>query len=276
MRQVEFGSVEEVLEEPAIRWLVPAWLPERELTMLWGREGTYKSFIALDWSLRLAADQKTVVYIVAEGLSGIRARFLAWVTANKVRPDDLTSWHYFNSNIYLNEPGQRKRWLDYLKQYLNPDRHLGKLGARITPDLIVVDTLDRCYDGEENSSRDMGHFIDGVEELRRELDTAVLMIHHSRKEGDKERGTTALPAAVFASLHVSRPTTRPTSGGGSVTIKCLKMKDAEEPPAAKVELGPIQFTHDVEHTTLDEIHQASLVVTKEWSGSRPRIKRRTK
>lgn len=265
MRQVEFGSVEEVLEEPSIRWLIHDWLPERELTLLWGREGTFKSFIALDWALTLARAGKVVVYIAAEGLTGLRARVMAWMQDRSVGPDHLANWHYFNSNVYLNQPAQRKHWINTLKSYLNPGIREGRFYSQpVRPDLIVVDTLDRCYDGEENSSKELGHFIDGLEELRRELSTAVLLIHHSRKEGDRERGTTALPAAVFASHHVSKPTKRPSSGGGTIQVECFKMKDAEAPETARVQLEVIEFTQEVDHTTLDEIINSSLVV-REWS-----------
>src|SRR5262245_54607612 len=145
MKQVEFGSVEEVLEEPPIRWLVDGWLPARELTLLWGREGTFKSFIALDWALGLACRAgkgQTVIYIAAEGLSGLRPRVAGWMEAHGVGPDDLKNWHYFNSNIYLNQEGQRSRWIDALSRYLNPHWSAGKVAPRVTPALIVVDTLD--------------------------------------------------------------------------------------------------------------------------------------
>lgn len=264
MREVEFGGIEEALEEPPIRWLIPDWLPGQELTLLWGREGTFKSFIALGWSLELAAQGRTVVYIAAEGLSGLRARLQAWLVAHDQSEKKMTAWHYFNSNIYLNEAPLRKRWADVLKQYLNPGWQGGRGGSWTTPDLIVVDTLDRCYGGEENSSKEMGQFIDGLEELRRDLRTALLVVHHTRKEGDRERGTTALPAAVFASHHVSSPAARPSKGGASVQVQCMKMKDAATPAPVRMELDRMEFTHDVT-PDLEEVVHSSLALV----GSRP-------
>lgn len=246
----EFGGIEEALQQPPVTWLIPGWIPNNELSMLWGPEGTYKSFIALDWSLKLACQGKGVMYIVAEGLSGMRNRVAAWLEHNNKR--NVPTWHYFSSNIYLNQKNERQRWGDALKQYLGSQTKGRKLN------LIVVDTLDRCFDGEENSSREMGHFIDGLEALREEFGCAVLVIHHTRKDGKRERGTSALPAAVFASLNVRDPRVR--AGGASVQLNCAKMKDAEKPKPLRIALQRTKFLHDIT-PSLEEVSHHSLVVT---------------
>src|SRR3712207_1817312 len=61
------------------------------------------------------------------------------------------------------------------------------------PDLIVVDTLARCMrGGDENNARDMGQAVEGLEFLKRTLGAAVLVIHHTTKGRDTERGSRAV------------------------------------------------------------------------------------
>lgn len=237
----EFGGIAELEQEPPINWLIPGVLPANELTMLYGREGTFKSFIALGWSLMLARAGSPVMYIAAEGLSGIRPRVAAWRAHHMGDPEaTVRHWHYFNSNVYLNE--EAENWSDYLGEYMMAAYRAVPVIPRIK--LIVVDTLDRNYSGEENSSKEMGHFLDGLEYLRHKYGAAIMVIHHMRKEGDRERGITSLPAAMFASYRVTDVKARPSRGGASVLLECVKMKDGRAPAPVRAEFVPITLATD--------------------------------
>jgi hypothetical protein len=88
------------------------------------------------------------------------------------------------------------------------------------PVLVVIDTLHRCMvDGDENLAKDMGKVISGCDRIRRATGAAVLLIHHSARSHEGERGSSALRGAVDTALAASR-----TEDGG-VILACAKQKD---------------------------------------------------
>ncbi len=50
--------------------------------------------------------------------------------------------------------------------------------------------------GDENAARDVGLFIDNVDQVRRRYGAAALVVHHTGKDGKLERGSTALRGAA--------------------------------------------------------------------------------
>jgi hypothetical protein len=215
--QYRLYTVEELGEFPPVAWHIEGYLAAGELTVLYGRSDTYKSFVALDWSCELARRGLLVVYIVAEGASGIRARISAWMRHRGVR--ELPNLFVMPSNVNLHQPGAVETWLSAMREQLG-DRH---------PDLVIADTLARNFvGGNESSPQDMGLFVEGVERIRRELLTAVVVIHHETKEGGTERGTESLRNASFAMFRCVR------ENQYTVDVKCDRMKDAEQPPARKI------------------------------------------
>jgi predicted transcriptional regulator len=96
-----------------------------------------------------------------------------------------------------------------------------ELGALThAPAMVVIDTLARSLvGGEENSAKDVGLFISGADRIRTEFDAAVLIIHHTGKNGDTERGSSALRAAADVMMRL-------TADDGALTLVCDKMKDA--------------------------------------------------
>ena len=63
--------------------------------------------------------------------------------------------------------------------------------------LVVVDTLRRAHDGDENSNGVMSKVLRHFEALARESGAAILILHHENKAalGDKDAGTAALRGA---------------------------------------------------------------------------------
>jgi predicted transcriptional regulator len=68
----------------------------------------------------------------------------------------------------------------------------------------VVDTLARSAVGvDENSSMEMGRFIDAIDHMRRDLNCSALIVHHTGKNGDI-RGSTALRGACDSVMILSK------------------------------------------------------------------------
>jgi RecA-family ATPase len=72
--------------------------------------------------------------------------------------------------------------------------------------LIVIDTVARNFGtGDENSTKDMGMFIQGIDALRVRHQAAILLVHHTG-HGDKSRGrgSMALKGALDAEYKLAR------------------------------------------------------------------------
>ena len=92
---------------PPVGWLVPGYLAERELTILWGKGGTYKSFLALDWMARLG---QPAVYIAAEGASGMQPRLYAWMKHHGAA--DLPHLRVMPANLNVHRPAEVTFWTE--------------------------------------------------------------------------------------------------------------------------------------------------------------------
>lgn len=152
-----------------------------------GPSGAGKSFVALDIAARLAVANATTVYVAAEGLHGYSGRWEAWKTHNSADSDQL---YFYREAVNLMDSIALSAFIAELKA--------------ITPRMIVLDTVARCMaGGDENSTKDMGIFVESCETLRRELNCGLLLVHHTGKDG-KMRGNTALFAACDSVLFLSR------------------------------------------------------------------------
>lgn len=161
----------------------------RAMNALVGASGGGKSFVSLMISAELAVNIKTgsVGYLAAEGLSGYSGRWEAWKKHHKQDSDRL---------IFYPEPVNmmnKESMQDFIED-------AGKNDVCF----IVIDTVARCMiGGDENSTKDMGMFISNVDDMMRELNCGVLLVHHTGKDGSM-RGSSALYAACESVLFLNR------------------------------------------------------------------------
>lgn len=202
----------DTIPEPAP--LVDGILQRDSLGFLVGPPGSCKTFVALDiagavgtgehWQGR-PVKRGPVVYLVAEGLSGIKPRVRAWEAATGC---DMTGVKFLPVAV---QAASDAHW-----------RALVELVAELKPALVVIDTMARVTVGmEENSARDMGVFVQRVEQLRMASGACVLIVHHQGRNGDHMRGSTALEGASTTILRVSKDE-------DAVDVECTKQKDAPE------------------------------------------------
>ena len=214
----------DLLREPAVEWLVEGHLPAGGLTTLTGPANSYKTFLALDLALSVITGEPwhgrnvvsgPVVYVAAEGHTGaVRQRIQAWLDAHA--PSDPDGLAYVPGPVNLMRPEETVEFL----QEAEPMR----------PRLIIIDTLARCMvGGDENSARDVGQVLDHIGLIQRRTGAAVLVVHHSGHNQTRERGSSALRAAVDTAVQVG-------ANGLGVSLACKKQKDAE--PFADVHLRP--------------------------------------
>ena len=217
---IRLYSFAELITLPAPEWLIDGIMPERGLIGIYGPPDSGKSFIALDMALSVACGvrwqehqvrQGGVLYIAAEGGAGMGKRGRAWIHDHKVNKSRV-----WLTSVIQDIPihGESQDMLSVLSTITD------RLQTR--PTLVVIDTLARCFDGNENQQEDMSRFIRGVDRFRTEFDAAVIVVHHTRSDGTRERGSTAFRGAADTMLEVDRD-----DDTGVITLKCDKQKDAE-------------------------------------------------
>lgn len=196
-------TIEDLANLPPVSYIdARRELPARGFTVLYGRYGSGKTFVGLDYALA-AALACSVVYVVGEGLHGMRARVLAWRSYHGVSPDGFRA---IEGPVSLLD----RRSFDAL---------LGVISA-CNPELIVVDPLARFIPGvEENDAGEMGEVIAALDRIRTATGAGILVLHHAGKNGEL-RGSSALPCAAD---QVTRLT--PTASG--LVLKSEKAKDWE-------------------------------------------------
>jgi archaellum biogenesis ATPase FlaH len=215
-------STAELIGMDPPRWQIEGIVPEQALLVIYGQPGAGKSFIAMDMGLSIASSiewqGKTVepgwgLYISGEGNAGVGKRALAFSQARGIAPRDIHM-------MWLTEPivvTADSEMMDRLLERVNRE-------VQIEPSFIVIDTLARCFDGDENKQEDMGRFVAGVDKLRATFNATVCVVHHTRLDGDRERGNTALRGAADTMISVRAK----GKDGENVTVSCNKQKDHEE------------------------------------------------
>lgn len=204
---IDLLSTRDLMALPPPRWLMRGLIPENGIVGLYGPSGEGKSFIALDWANHISEGldwhgrptvQTPVVYIAGEGQAGIQKRQYGWMKAHGVT--DLPAMYYLLAPLYVREEGVVEGFLETLA------------GRDIWPGLVIIDTLSRSFGGgEENSSADMGAFVDGVTKLAKGRHMSALVVHHMGAEAKRERGHTSFRANldVMVSCKAKKTIDRP-------------------------------------------------------------------
>lgn len=210
--------------------IVAGYLHRDSLAVLYGPPGAAKSFAAIDIAMSITTGSwwhghevtpGPVLYIVAEGASGVGARTRAW------------RQHH---GIHQPEKHHPIHWIPRPVQLLDPvaTAELGEVCADLAPILVVVDTLARCTLGaEENSAKDMGAVVDTLDQIRRSCAACVLALHHSGKDNTKgARGSTALLGAVDTELSIA-------AEDPYRVLRTTKQKDGPEASDLRLSLVPV-------------------------------------
>jgi len=194
-------SVSDLASLPPVVPLIDGLLYRGTLAQLAGPPGCYKSFLAVGMACAVAVgatwegyrvpEAGKVVYVAAEGATGLRVRILAWCEANGTDPADLDGRLFV-----LPCPIQLGNTLD-VTEAIDLVRHVGA-------DLLVLDTRARCTLGlEENSATEQSKAIAAAEVIQQAAECAVLGVHHSARNGSAGRGSNAWDGAVWTDLRIT-------------------------------------------------------------------------
>ena len=224
-KRIELVPWADLQDEP-VQWLIDGLLPAKAFAALFGKPGTYKSFVAQYISAMIGTGREVfgrpsnighVIYIAGEGGAGLKRRRDALIKKHGL-DGETVQVHFIKTQLNL-----RSTDADLIALI----KEIKALG--IKPDLIVIDTLARAFaGGNENAPEDMGAFISIIGALQDALDTAVLIVHHSGKDEARGlRGHSSLLGAVDTELEVTKISpdgSKDRIGKLSVT----KQKDGED------------------------------------------------
>jgi len=206
-------------------WLIEGFLPAETYAILFGAPGTFKTFLALDIALSIAAgfgmgananwpDITTsgpVLFAAGEGRSNLSNRVKAWekvhFAGNEVE------------NFVLADPVPLAS--EDPEQFIS-----GALAA--SPDgykLVVIDTVGRAMQGlNENSQEHASAFTNKVQHLQHGLGAAVLALHHTgHAETSRARGSSVFGADADTMIKLERQ-----GKNYVVALTMEKQKDAPE------------------------------------------------
>ncbi len=198
--------------------LIDGVLNRHSYAILRGRDGTYKTFTALDWSLCLATgkpwqgrtvERVKVLYVAGEGAYGMASRRRAWRQA--WRTEDEPGWFTVRRsavNLFTGGPA-----LDHLVEYIRAGGY----------SLVVIDTLRRASGGADGNGTDMGVVVDNLERIKRAtLDGSVLALTHTDKGDNDSRGFSGIEDDADIVWHAKR------DDDGRLRLECTKAKDGPD------------------------------------------------
>ena len=230
-------SIDDIISRPPPRWLIEDMVPQVGLGFLYSRPGEGKSFLIQDMCLTIAAglgawhgntidcdSDKPIVYIAAEGESGLRNRIKAWLQEHPEADRAAIA--------------RRLRIIPKTVDFMKVD-DIKILLASIEaadcgkPALIVVDTVSRAMPGaDENLQKEMTIFVAACDHIKEHYGCTVMGIHHAGKSGDI-RGSTVLSGAGDFVMHLSKK----DKASSVVTLTCEKSKDGADTWSASFRLA---------------------------------------
>jgi phage/plasmid primase-like uncharacterized protein/KaiC/GvpD/RAD55 family RecA-like ATPase len=203
-----------------ISWLVKRWIQDQALVMVHGPSGGGKTFVVLDWCLRIASSTPDwcgnkvrpghVVYLAGEGHHGLKGRIAAWKHHHQA--GKLNMW-LSKHGCDLNTPAGYLKVLEHIRML--PE----------TPKVVVVDTLHRFLAGDENSAQDAKTMLDACGNLMMEFNCTVILVHHtgvSDEAQHRARGSSAWRGALDIEISVI-----PGKDNQPMQLVQRKSKDAE-------------------------------------------------
>ena len=213
------------LKDEAVQWLIEDLVPAKAFAAIYGKPGSFKSFVAIYLSQMIAAGQPafgkptaqgTCLYIAGEGQAGLKKRSDASRITHNIEPS--VPLYFIKRSLNLSST------LEDMQELIKEIHELG-----IAPSLIVVDTLARNFVGDENSSSDMSQFIAVIGELIAQLGCTVLVVHHAGKDESKGmRGSSALLGAVDAELECVRTSDEEDREHLTGKLTTTKQKESED------------------------------------------------
>ena len=226
---------DEFMSQPSpINWQIKHWIQKNALIMVHGPSGGGKTFLVLDMVLAVASGCPEwmghkvtpggVFYLAGEGHHGLRGRVAAWAQNHGINTFG-GNLRISRSGCDLNTPTGHQKLAEEIRSLPKP------------PKIIVVDTVNRNFYGDENSAQDTKTMLDSVATLQADFDCSVILVHHTGVNSEAQhraRGSSAWRGALDIEISVVP--------GDTIEIVQRKSKDAEEAATIFAELQSVPIT----------------------------------
>ena len=213
---VQLRHVADIVEENREpEWLLHHIIEAKVVAVLAGPRASFKSFIALDWAMRVAVAGNPVALLSGEG-GGLGRRVKAWMQTFGGGQDLRTL-----PIVALERPLNLNREEEMAMLVEAMDK------AGIRPTLVVIDTLSKFSAGmDENSNQEVAEYLSSVSRFIRErYEASVLIVAHSgHGDSERPRGASALMANPDAEYIVKRA----TQPANHVEVTRQRFKDTGE------------------------------------------------
>ena len=225
-------SFDDLLTMPPKEWLIEQVVGVGDIGVLYGRPGCGKTFVGIDmimaactgsrWAMRFDTVRPlTVAYCAGEGISGLPARFKAAAYHHGVT--GLPNFTFFRTVPQLFS-SEEESTVATIRQFVAEWKARQEQGQTKPLDIIFIDTLHTAtVAADENSSQDMGKVLHACRWASNELGCAVILVHHTTKDGGSERGSSSLRGAADFMIEVRRL----SDVGTKAAMHCSKLKDGE-------------------------------------------------
>lgn len=210
-----------------IPWLVTNLWQSSGVGIVGGPPKSFKTYVVLDIGVSVAAGVRclnwfdvpksgpVLVYLAEDCEQAAYERVRAICNAKQVDLSTLPLHFIRATTLQLDE---------------GPDFELLKETIReCRPVLLILDPLIRIHRGSENSASKISHLLGKLRSISRELDLAIIVVHHTRKhrvgfqEGQNLRGSSDLHGWGDSNLYVVR------KDGRRATLTCEHRAASAQP-----------------------------------------------
>lgn len=236
-------------------WLVKGLLPRTGIALCYGHPGSGKTFWALDIAMHVAlnwpwhgltTEQGLVVYVGAEGLSGLRNRIAAFRQHHGI--NSAIPFALVPASIDMQDPkADTERLIASIKSAC--------ADSGFEPRLVVIDTLSKTFGSGKENTDDMAAYVANCEKIAGTFDCCVMPVHHRPKDAESKepRGHSSLKGGVDTVVLIEAGLTK------KATVH--KQKDGEDGNVFLFSLKQVEIGVDddgetvtsciVEHSTVD-------------------------
>lgn len=171
-------------------WLIEGLWTDQAVGILGGEPKCCKSFLALDMAVAVATGKPclrhfpvkrqgpALIFPAEDSAEIVRTRLEGICHASQTPFDTLPVHVITAARLLLDQPEDR--------------RLLHQIVKKIKPALLILDPFIRLHRADENASNQVAPLLGYLRDIQRELNVAVLLVHHVRKRAGKERPGQAL------------------------------------------------------------------------------------
>lgn len=225
-------------------WLVKGLLPRTGIALCYGHPGSGKTFWALDIAMHVAlnwpwhgltTEQGLVVYVGAEGLSGLRNRIAAFRQHHGIT--SAIPFALIPASIDMQDPkADTERLIASIKSAC--------ADSGFEPRLVVIDTLSKTFGSGKENTDDMAAYVANCEKIAGTFDCCVMPVHHRPKDAESKepRGHSSLKGGVDTVVLIEAGITK------KATVH--KQKDGEDGNVFLFNLKQVEIGVDDEGETV--------------------------